>query len=305
VNNEQAWTDDPAELLRRRVLRLMADDVVEQGALIAERLGEDPKDVGHAWDVLAGNHLVRAFEPSLAETYTTQAMRTPAGRALVSRWDAQSGVGNLKRSCSAALLAWLGALDGQDVGSTDEFTGDVRAFHFGVAYESELVAKAARDLKSLGLIEGTATWGGPIVRPAITPLGQLVASRHGGDVLAWQMSRGAETTVHVTGSTGVVVAANSPNAQQSVTVTATIAEQVLNLAAALEAMIPVLQLEGADEAQARGLALELKQAAPEASSNPARTSRLVAAVRDIAVNAAGGAAGSALVALASQVAANL
>lgn len=59
--------------------------------------------------------------------------------------------------------------------------------------------------------------------------------------------------ISIHNSTGVAVANNSPNASQSITVTTSVVDQVLNLATALRAMIPVLQLEPAQEASTHGL----------------------------------------------------
>lgn len=306
MNDDHAWTDDPAVLLQRRVLLLMRDDVLEQATLLAESLGAEPEQVAHAFDELSSRGLVRTFEWSLADVYTTQAQRTAAGKGLVGNWDAQRSGGRVKSRCSAALLSWLEAHDGDTISSTDQFALDVRAFYFGVPFEPKVTARAAEELTALGLITGIQTWGDAVIRPEITPLGKLVVARYGGDVMQWQASQGSRgTTVNVHGSTGVVVAANSPGANQSVTVATNVSEQVLNLAAALEAILPVLRLEPAQEASARGLVVQLQQAAPEAESDPRKVGKLVSAVRDIAVSAAGGAAGSALLALAEQVAGSL
>lgn len=140
------------------------------------------------------------------------------------------------------------------------------------------------------------------MRPAITTLGKVVVARRGGDLVDWKAATSGNGGISIHNSTGVAVPDNSPNASQSIAATTNVADQALNLAAALQAEIPALQLEPAQEASAHDLVVQLQQSAPESESSPDKAKQLVSAVRDIA---AGGAAGSALVVLAEQVATNL
>lgn len=302
---DQGWTEDPSTLLQQRALVAMADDDLVQSSVLAEQFSVSPEAVGHAFDILSGKGLVRTFERTLAETFTGEAMRTANGKSLVSQWDALRSAGRTKRACMAAMLSWLDAHEGESIAGTDSFAGDVRSYFFGLPFSSEYLVAAARELKEHGLISGTGTWGGPVLRPAITTLGKVVLARHNGDLVEWEASRQASgTTVSVSGSTGVAIATNSPGATQTVTVVSA-SEQVLNLASALEAMMPILQLEPAQFASATGLVAQLREAAPEAETNPSKVKALVGMVRDVATNAVGGAAGSALFALAEQVAQSL
>ncbi len=302
---DQGWTDNPSELLYYRVVHTM-DDELHDATKIAELVGSEGRAVGQVFELLVQQGLADAFPRRLSDSYTHDARLKATGMAKKSEWIAAQTPGRTKRACVAALLSWLDARDGETISSTDDFTHDVRAYFFGIPFKPSTIVAAAKELKDLDLIKGTGTWGGPVMRPAITTLGKVVVGRHGGDLVEWQAAaQGNGGGISIHNSTGVAVANNSPNASQSIIVTANVADQVLNLAAALQAMIPVLQLEPAQEASAYGLVVQLQQSAPEIDSSPGKVKQLVSAVRDIAVNAAGGAAGSALVALAEQVASNL
>ncbi|MGA9746338.1 MAG: hypothetical protein WBQ50_02670 [Nocardioides sp.] len=304
VTADRGWTDNPSELLYYRVVHTM-DDELHDATEIAELVGSEGRDVGQVFELLVQQGLAGAFPRRLSDSYTHDAGLKATGKAKKSEWIAAQTPGRTKRACVAALLSWFDARDGETISSTDDFAGDVRAYYFGIPFESSTIVAAAKELKNLDLIKGTGTWGGPVMRPAITTLGKVVVARHGGDLIDWQAATQGNGGISIHNSTGVAVANNSSNASQSITVTTNVADQVLNLAAALQAMIPVLELEPAQEASAHGLVVQLQQSAPESESSPRKVKQLVSAVRDIAVNAAGGAAGSALVALAEQVASNL
>lgn len=304
VTGDRGWTDNPSELLYYRVVHLMSDDL-HDARKIGELLDVTGREVGQVFDLLLQEGLAGAHPARLGDSYTHGAGLTAAGKAKRAEWLAAQGAGRARRACAAALLNWLDAHDRERVSGTDKFVEDVRSYYFGVPFEPSVIAACARELKELDLIKGVGTWGGPVVRPELTPLGRLVVSRYGGDVVEWQLANQGGGGISIHNSTGVAVATNSPGASQSVTVTTNAADQVLNLAAALEAMLPVLGLEPAQEASARGLVVQLQQVAPEVEADPGKVKRLVGAVRDVAVNAAGGAAGTALVALADQVAGSL
>lgn len=303
--DDQGWTDDPAVLLRHQVLTAMGTgetDSVE----IAHALTGSPEEVGRVFQHLIAQGLAKGFALRVGDQWPEDAVLTPEGRALVSSMRAARTPGVIKRSCNAAMLAWLDANEGVTIFSTEELHSDVRGHFYGEAIPMTVGHDVARELHKHGLISGSPTGQGPVLRPAITALGRAVHTQHSGDLGTWQAaSSGGGTTIHVTGSTGVTVANNSPGAQQSVRVTTDAREQVVNLAAALEQMLPSLGLAPADFASASGLVAELREAAEMVESEPGRARRLVETVKAIAVNGTGSAAGTALVALADQIARNL
>jgi hypothetical protein len=247
--------------------------------------------------------LITTSPLTLADRYPSNAILTGIGRGEVSDWNAARSAGKTQRACEAAMLSWLDAHEGEQILSTDEFKGDVRAHMYGEPFTDEVLMKAARTLHQHGLISGSPTFGGATLRPAITPMGRGVVAQHNGNIAAWLGSSrsGGGDTFHITGSTGVTVANRSPGAQQSVHVTTDAREQVLNIAAALEQMMPSLGLEPADQAKAFGLVGQLKEAAEQVEEKPGRVRSLIESVKQIAVAGTGAAAGTGLVALAEVV----
>jgi hypothetical protein len=301
--DEQGWTDDPAVLLRHQVLTVMGTgetDSVE----IAHALTGSPEEVARVFQHLIAKGLAHGFQMREGDQWPYDAGLTSEGRALVASMQAARTPGALKRSCTAAMLAWLDANDGVRIQSTEQFLSDVRAHFYAEPFPETTASQVAQDLHKHGLCTGSPTWGGPVMRPQITPLGRAVYMQHGGDLGAWHASAsgGTSTTINVTGSTGVTVANNSPGSQQTVHVSTDSREQILNLAAALEQMLPALRLEPVDFARASGLVVELAEAAEAVDSDPGRARRLLGVVRDVATQGAGSAAGTALVALADAVA---
>lgn len=280
----------------------MSDDL-HDATKIGELLGAAGREVGQVFELLVQRGLAGAFPRRLGDSYTHEAGLKAPGKALKSEWIAAQTPGRTKMACMAAMLSWLDARDGETIAETDTFACDARSYFFGLPFAPETVVAAARELKDQGLITGT--WGGPVLRPAITNLGKVVLTRHGGDLVEWEASKQAGgTNVSVNGSTGINIATNSPGLTQTITVTST-SEQVLNLAAALEQMLPILQLDEAQYASATDLVAQLRNAVPEAETNPSKLRALLGMVRDIGINAAGGAAGSGLVLLVEQVAHHL
>jgi hypothetical protein len=305
MTTDDGWTDNPAELFRQRVVLAMAtgeNDCVD----IAHAVQSAPQEVGDMFDLLATEGLAGCRPRRMAPGYTTHATLTPAGRAMVAQWNAARTAGNTKRACTSAMLAWLDALDGEAV-STDKFLKDVRAHHFGEPFNERLAFGVAKELLRMGLIRGTGSWGGPVIGAEITRQGRLVCRQHAGDLDAWTAAQTASggTVVNVHGSTGVNVAANSPGAQQSVTLSTEIRDQVLTLASALDVIRLEAQLEPVDLARAAGLVGQLREAAEGGVTEPGRMQRLLEDVKKLSIGAIGGAGGQGLYALVEAIMANL
>jgi hypothetical protein len=305
LTDDPGWTDNPATLLRYRVTLAMQQgesDPVE----IAHTLGCAPTEVSDVFEWLVRNEM--AGQPQrrrLGEKAPTSARLNGLGRAAAEGWRASSTPGRMKRACEAALLSWLDANEGKTFASTNELMEDVRGYYFGQPFTEETIGTAAKELLEHRLIRGHRTSVPVVLRPEITPLGRSVLIQHHGELGAWlanSSSRGGGDTFHITGSTGVTVANRSPGAHQSVHVTTDAREQVLNLAAALEQMMPSLGLAPADEATAFGLVGRLRNAAEEVVEKPGRVRPLLDAVKQVAVSGSGAAAGTGLVALAEVVA---
>ena len=308
MTDELAWTEDPHTLFKFRVVRVMAtgeSDCVD----IAHALTAGPEDVSEVFAELVAEGLAGHAPLRGGDRLPHDAMLKVEDRALVRRCDGAATPAAVKRACTAAMLSWLDAREGERVAHTFELAEDVRGHFYGVPFPNPVMYVVGQELREAGLIKiAGAASGGPHFRPTITALGRAVLARHGGDLAAWaaaNMERGGDT-FHITDSTGVVVANRSPGTHQTVHVTSDVREQTLNLAAALEQMYPsALGLEPAELARAAGLVVQLREAADKVETDPGKLRRLLGVLREVAVSGAGGAAGTGLVALAEVIAQNL
>lgn len=298
------WTADPGELLRFQVMLEMRrgeSDCVE----IASNLTSGPAEIQDVFQILIAEGLAGASPLRGGDTGPHDAYLNATGKALVRSWEAARTKSQEKRACTSAMLSWLDAHDGAHLSSVTALSDDVRGHYFGRPFDETAIRDAAHELHQHGLIEGLRD-DDTVGRPQLTLLGHVVVTQHDGDVMAWmaasQSGASAGDTFHFTNSSGIAVASRSPHAQQSVHVSTDAREQVENVAAALEQMLESLGLEPADVARAYGLARQLRDAAEVVEVEPERARRVLGAVKAIAVNGTGSAAGTALVALVDMVA---
>ncbi|WP_447645224.1 hypothetical protein [Nocardioides zeae] len=292
------WTDDPSALLRYQVLVALAqveDDLLGDGEAIARSLAVEGRAVGDALDSLAGEGMVQTYERSLAAGYTTEATLTSSGRLAVERWARLRGTARAVRACASAMMDWLDVVNRPE--STDEFAKDVRAYLFGSPFELEVIRSAARELKSSDLISGTGTWGGPVLRPALTPSGLSVVDRDAGSGVRQGLGSDSSASIYISNSPGAVVAAHSPGAVQVMAVGQDIASKLVSLADALEGTLPVLGLDEAQSAEAGRIAGDLREAAASTAAEPTRLRSLLERAEQIAVGGTGAATGAGIVAL--------
>lgn len=296
-----AWTEDAPLVLAQQVLLQLAADV-NDGIEIAHAIGSGPEEVGQAIVHLENAGLAGTPRAKMGERHPQRAAPSARGRALVSAWDAKRTPGQIEEACRAAMLAWLYANRGQIVASTFDLATNVRGHYYGERFDDNALKETGRILLRQNLISGTGTAQGPILHPAITLDGQVVHTQHGGDLLAWRSagSTGA-TTYNISNSTGVNLAHQSPGATQSVVVNAATLADVRTLAGALDRLRSEIDWDPLAYAQAAGIAQQLEAAANAPTPDRSRLRELVAAARDVGVNATGGAAGAGLVALAEHI----
>ncbi len=301
---ERGWTDDPHTLLEYRVVRLLEAGELKDADDIAIALGVPAAEVQEVFAQLIDRELADHSPLRMSDRAPHDAYLTTKGRAQARGWTATDTPARRREGCTAAMLAWLNAIDGSSVSSTDALAKDVRGSFFGDPFCEDLMQEVARELKDRELIRGISAWGGAVMRPEITPLGRGVLAKYKGDLATWEIERGGSRgdTITITGSTGVNLASRSPGAQQSVEVTIDARDKLENLAAALEAMYPeVLGLGAAEMATAAGLVVQLREAAEVVGTEPGRARRLLETLKEIAVSGTGSAAGSGLVALAESL----
>jgi hypothetical protein len=291
-------------LFRFRVMLEMfrgESDCVE----VASNLTAGPSEVQEVFAELVVDGLAKPVPARLGDSGVHDAYLTPAGKAQVRGWDSVRIRSREKSACMGALLDWLDSNDGRPVGNAGDVIHDVRGHYFGRAFDDEVIRTAARELHDKGLISGLRG-GDTVAAPKITTIGQVVLRHHDGDVGAWIASQiGGGDTFNIHHSSAFALSSRSPNAHQWVQTSTDAADQLRNLAAALEEMTSVLGLEPIDLARAHGLVGQLREAADLVDVEPERAQRLLAAVKAIAINGAGSAAGTALVALVDAVASSI
>lgn len=243
TNTRQGWASSPYELNKARVLRALTGDEVGSTDIVhvtavADLLKITPEEVGAAFDALAHDGLATTFPRSMEDQYTSDAAVTSAGRARVANWDGASTQSARRRACLSAMLWWLDSDAGTGAAFSDGLRDDPRGYLHGVPFDRELVERTASDLRELGLVEGSGSASGTIYAPSLTALGQTVVERFGGDVSAWQAGTSlGNSSVVISGSTGVNVASHSPGAQQY-TQAQSGAEEALNTLADALAQMP-------------------------------------------------------------------
>lgn len=212
----------------------------------------------------------------------------------------------VRRSASRdALLRWL--YDCAQAGESPEIN-DFRRCDYAVflsAYEiftTIEINDASAWLRNHDYIVGETGFDNNIVRPKITPKGEdLVESDRS---TSNEKESAGDTTITITGSTGVNVASKSPNANQAsaVAITAEGQRQIHMLADYLEQVAGQLALGEEDTARIPELAAELRAIAQEVTPDRGRLRRLLDSARELAIAAAGVPLGAGLQALVHQVA---
>lgn len=301
---DKGWSADPADVLRYRVVRALAESEGQAGQadVLARELNAQPQEVAAAFDRLIGDGYATPVDSGSAGTsYTEDGRLTSAGVQYAGEMKiAIASPRQQYRAATAAMLDWLADAPGERVTSTHDLHDDPRGSLFGEPFTPGVLTDVGRTLKEHELIKGTGTAQGPILRPSITTSGEMVSERFGGNLIAWQASAAAGAgAINISGSTSVNVAANSPWAHQSAsTVTAEERrQQIITVADALEQMTPLLSLSPTDDVRAGEVVAGLREIAQTPGASDGRLGDLMQTVRGFGLSAASGAAGTALVAL--------
>ncbi len=188
-----------------------------------------------------------------------------------------------------ALLHWL---YDQPKGTRDVtgFLSDWRSWFYGQQVTEPEVVEAQDSLYECGLITGKPNSSPVLILPRLTKDGEACVERFGSSVGAWQDRGTAGTAINITGSHGVNVAANSPGADQSITLTTDVRRQLLLVADAFEQTLPCLGLSAADEDEARAEVEELRQEVAHESADQNQLAKLLHRVKSLAGKGTGVAA---------------
>jgi hypothetical protein len=233
----------------------------------------------------------------------------PAGVEFIEAIRAKRGSATGRRQAARdALLQWAYEENVQD---REPSVGDIfqtlYAVYYGIHFTAQEMDAATTWLQEKGLIVGVASFGpGGLHRIRVTPAGEDIAERgfSVNAVMAPTPATDSPVTINVHNSTGVNVAANSPGATQTATVTMTADNRaaVLKLADAVEQYLPHLGLAAPQVVEAQATARDLRDMAQADTADRTRLSRLIDAVKGVAIGGTGGALGDGLVALAQQTA---
>jgi hypothetical protein len=208
-----------------------------------------------------------------------------------------------RRAARDAVLRWLFDcnVEGQSSPVISAFSESAYGFYYGHAFTETERKDATGWLKENGYLKGTGAWGGVIPRPSITANGEsLVESgRSVNDASPASTAADAPPSVMVTvkDSTNVNIAALSPGATQSATITEDQRSLILNVADALEQALTVLGLDSVRVTDARSIVHDLRQIGGESAPEAGRLRQLLDKAATVAVAGTGTAVGSGVVSL--------
>lgn len=305
--NEKGWSADPAVVLRHQVLTWLAAQAQADPSCIyavgdvADAVGATVHQVDSLMDLLAEEGLALPCDGMVPAS--SSARLTPAGLAAASRSVSATQTKKDARAASRdALLDWLYEVEDQPA-DVSPFLADVRARYFARRFTEAEVNEALDFLEEHGLAKGiSAAWGGSLLRPEITADGKVCVERYDGNVGAWLSRAAPGPTFSISHSQGVNIAADSPGANQTITISTDARRLMVQTADALLAMLPVLGLDADDAERARQVAQRLQGEAEQDEDDPSRVRELLKELRTVAVAGSGSAAGVGLVALAQQIA---
>ena len=214
-----------------------------------------------------------------------------------------------RRAARDAVLRWL--YDRKAAGEaypvmTHERMGSY-ALYYGHAFTNQETDDAAKWLREQGYLRGQGSMGAGIARPSITALGEQMVETgrplYELDPPSFDADAPVAVTVSMTGShQNLNLAANSPGAIQSATMSDDDRQQVIQVADALEHMRDLLGLDAATTKEAEQVVSDLRSLSAELAPDRGRLRTAFDKAAAIAITGTGTAAGQALVALVQQTA---
>ncbi|WP_269939233.1 hypothetical protein [Arthrobacter sp. HY1533] len=204
-----------------------------------------------------------------------------------------------------ALVQWLydEYLDGNSYPVINRFSESAFENFYGVPFTWPEVIRACTWLHSEGFIAGTRTNAGVVPRPSITPKGIRFVE---GRASVNDQHNGGVTTVtnnhlKVEGSSGVNVALNSQNVNQSNSVTIEQIEQTTKFIGSARSLVPALGLDGDQQERALQVIGELEVESTSTAPNQGRLKQLMGKVLEIVVTGTATGVADALVAMGNGV----
>jgi len=197
-----------------------------------------------------------------------------------------------RKTARDAVLRYLFAAKVGNNNPSDvaDFLATPYSIYLGVQFTKNEFDDAVDWLLKAGLINGTKTFGGHLLRPSITHEGDITVES-GRSVSDPKPEAGSTTTVNVTGH-GNAVQAGSAGATQTVTITMSITDdhrqQTLNLAKAIE------EASGALGPEAAELPSELRAAVEAGQDDPGVLKKALAKANTVLMSGATSALGKLL-----------
>lgn len=151
------------------------------------------------------------------------------------------------------LLEWLHDeyLEGNESPTISNFLKSPKGGFYGIPFTDGELNRASYRLRDEGYVTGMGAMGGSVVRPSLTAKG-IRAVEHGNSVSAPATHGAANVYMYnfdIRNSHGINLAAGSPGANQSNTLTATQTDDAKKVAEAFRAMMPLFGLSTAKEQQ--------------------------------------------------------
>lgn len=198
---------------------------------------------------------------------------------------------NNKRKRAAAIrdlmLEWLHDeyMDGNNSPVIDGFLESRHGSFYGLPFTEDEMTHTSYWLRDEGYINGDSSFGGPIARPSLTTKG-VKAVEHGTSVSAPADSGVGNVNnnynVHVSNSHDFNLAAGSPGAVQSNTLTVAQAEEAKKVAEAFRAMMPMFGLSTDDEHQGIEIRDELEGELVQPDPNSGKIKALIGKAVEVA-----------------------
>lgn len=185
------------------------------------------------------------------------------------------------------MLEWLHDeyLDGNESPVIDGFLESQHGSFYGSPFTEAEMSRTSYWLRDEGYINGDGSLGGPIARPSLTAKGVKTAEH--GTLLSAPAESGAGNVnnnynLHVTNSHGFNLAAGSPGAVQSNTLTVPQTDEAKKVAEAFRAMMPMFGLSAEVERQGIGIRDELEGALMQPEPDNSRVKKLISKAVEVA-----------------------
>lgn len=243
------------------------------------------------WDAGLAKDVDRANVPSMNSVFLTGA----GSRASREISAARSNTAKRRMALRDGVVDWLDS--GKNPAELADFLHDVRASFFGIPYTAEEVDAAGTYLLAKGIVTGRVNGGGDVLWPQLTSEGIDCAEGHSADVQAYlnrQHSMGGITTVTVSDSTGVNVAAGSSNVNQTLGISQEKINDIRQLVESFRQSRSLIGLDDQKNAELTELSSEILDEISRPAPDKNKLKGLLGSLQSIGVSGAGNALGSVL-----------